>query len=666
MDFVLLLFGVLIVLQRGVADLPPLVNDQAYQDGELGAYPRQTFFSDLDVIAPVPNIIVQQKDGASPARYITWAAHSDNFTTVPQLLDVETLSVIYQGPHYDEDTFGFTVQTCNDTDYLIWWAGTSIDGRAGGFVYILNSTYHLVWNISSIDLEYIDAHDVFLTPDCHAIYTSYQSRVADLQEYGSEIWPLSNSSWLLDSYFEEVDLLTNELVFRWRASGHIDMHDSFWLPEIEQQGDENWHGWDFFHINSVQKDHLGNYLISARHTNAVYYIEGRTGSVLWTLGGSRNDFVDLSGGRATDFSWQHDARWIDDSLTSLSLFDDRSCGYIQAEDPTSRGIIIDLDFDAMTVSLAAEYRAPDDIVAVRKGGMHHLDNGNNLLGYGSEPAFTEFAHNGTILWDVRFGPVMQDIDRETADNYRAYKLDWDGTPHWSPKIAAGPSVDRMPVTLFNGAYTEPLSKSSNDTAYFSWNGATRLTSWLVLAADEPRNVLEMRNVLAQIDKTGFETGLYVGEQFPFICVIAMDNEDKILGVSQLLHVPSGKTAEIEDTASPLYSQYVVFKQKWHSHKYLNARLNLAIPVMAVSGIVLVFCACYKSRALSRRLADVFGRRGYQPVQHMDEIEKQLDFDITREFSTSSAVDPATSLMSHETVKWESEDDPGVGARRIHQ
>jgi hypothetical protein len=36
------------------------------------------------------------------------------------------------------------------------------------------------------------------------------------------------------------------------------------------------HPYDPFHFNSVDKDELGNYLVSARYTHAVYYISGST------------------------------------------------------------------------------------------------------------------------------------------------------------------------------------------------------------------------------------------------------------------------------------------------------------------------------------------------------------------------------------------------------
>lgn len=90
----------------------------------------------------------------------------------------------------------------------------------------------------------------------------------------------------MESYIQEIDLATNSLLFEWQASNHVNVNDTLWGPTIRghltNTSEENW---DFFHMNRIQKDHSGNYLISSRHMSSIYYIEGKTGSIIWTLGG---------------------------------------------------------------------------------------------------------------------------------------------------------------------------------------------------------------------------------------------------------------------------------------------------------------------------------------------------------------------------------------------
>lgn len=62
------------------------------------------------------------------------------------------------------------------------------------------------------------------------------------------------------------------------------------------------------HFNSITKDSSGNYLFSARHFSALYYISPN-GDVIWQLGGRQSSF---KMGEGTVFHYQHDARWLDE------------------------------------------------------------------------------------------------------------------------------------------------------------------------------------------------------------------------------------------------------------------------------------------------------------------------------------------------------------------
>ena len=63
--------------------------------------------------------------------------------------------------------------------------------------------------------------------------------------------------------------------------------------------------YDYFHLNSVEEDVDGNFILSARHTHGVYKIARGDGRVIWRLGGKRSDFAH---GPGTRFVLQHDAR----------------------------------------------------------------------------------------------------------------------------------------------------------------------------------------------------------------------------------------------------------------------------------------------------------------------------------------------------------------------
>src|SRR6266516_3344401 len=73
------------------------------------------------------------------------------------------------------------------------------------------------------------------------------------------------------------------------------------------------------HLNSVDKNDEGDYLVSGRHTSSMMKISGANKSVIWRLGGKKSDFV-LDG---FNFTGQHDARFRggNSSVQLISLFD---------------------------------------------------------------------------------------------------------------------------------------------------------------------------------------------------------------------------------------------------------------------------------------------------------------------------------------------------------
>jgi hypothetical protein len=106
-------------------------------------------------------------------------------------------------------------------------------------------------------------------------------------------------------------------------------------------------------------------------------------------------------------------------------------------------------------------------------------------------------------------------------SYRSYAADWVGHP----------PVDELAVTV------KPANTSSDRwEAYASWNGATGVASWALLAGTSADN-LTKQSVSA---RTGFETAMGVTaagasiSSTPFFQVQALDGTGKVLGVSEIV------------------------------------------------------------------------------------------------------------------------------------
>lgn len=369
------------------------------------------------------------------------------------------------------------------------------------------------------DLDF-DMHEFQITPDDTAVFVAYAITPADLREAGG-----LEDGWIWDGIIQEVDVETNELLFQWRASEHFSFAEVD--RDREGNGDSEEQPWDFFHINSVDKDEKGNFLISSRYMSCLAYIDGRTGDVIWKLGGKLNSFVDLSEGAASNISWQHHARFQKDYDTettrAITIFDNSSRGKGAPENP-SRGLFVDIDETNMTTSLRQEYWNRLPISSQSQGSVQVLDNGNVLVGYGYNAAWTEFSPDGEVLCEVHFGSE-NDFYTGQIMSYRVFKQDWVGRPLTNPDVAL-----------------------AETHASVSWNGATEVATWVLQGAFGQQNGTVRRFVYAEeikdveldfilaVPKTGFETVIDIPPDCPYrkLRIVGLDKTGRYLGASPLM------------------------------------------------------------------------------------------------------------------------------------
>lgn len=344
-----------------------------------------------------------------------------------------------------------------------------------------------------------DLHEFTITRDDTALISIYDRIPWDLSDLGGT----QNDSYIWDCLFQEIDIETNELLFEWRASAHFEFSDCHnpWNNQNEDTPGKD--GWDWFHLNSVDKDDKGNYLISSRYTHSLIYIAHETGEVLWQLGGKNNSFTDLSDGIATGIQWQHHATWQDD-FTAMTVYDNQAVNWNRTEE--SRGLKIRLDQHAMTAEVVAVAIHPQHYVVHSQGSMTQLSNGNLLVGYGYAAAMTEFSPDGKeVLCDWQFASLhaLPHVEYSPGfiQNYRTYKLPWKGFSLMPPDVAV-----------------------EDGMLYVSWNGATEHRKWLLEgSADEEGGAWEQ-------ERSGFETALAMhGEGNQTLKLTALDGAAGILG-----------------------------------------------------------------------------------------------------------------------------------------
>ncbi|GES58136.1 hypothetical protein CDV56_101790 [Aspergillus terreus] len=488
------------------ADFGPYFQSTAYDEGDYGAWPTETYRT-TPIIGPSLNYI-QYSPACNDGQY-TLIAPRGGSVRYPGPMIIDSDGHLVWTKYYGQ-TYNLNIYRFKGQDYLTFWVGDDgIVGHGDGTYYMLDSSYQEAYKIRGANGLPADLHEFHITRDETAVFSIYEVRPADLRSAGGP-----ENGWIWDGTFQEVDIETGELLFQWRASEHVNFTDVY--RGFEGNGESAEHPWDFFHINSIDKDAKGNFLVSARYANCLTYIDGRTGAILWRLGGKHNAFTDLSDGAATNITWQHHARFRDNG-TALTVFDNASRG-VGAPAYASRGLYLDLDTERMTVAVRHEYRNPHPISSQSQGSVQVLDSGNVLLGYGFDAAWTEYSIDGNVLCHVHFGPESGFGDGNII-SYRVFKHNWVGLPTSSPDLA---------VYAYEAAV--------------SWNGATEVATWVLEGTDDPdaaeraEEPYDSFTFLTALPKSGFETVLPIPEDADckYLRVLALNATGHILGSTKLV------------------------------------------------------------------------------------------------------------------------------------
>ncbi|MGZ8701423.1 MAG: arylsulfotransferase family protein [Gaiellaceae bacterium] len=447
-----------------------LVLSGASTNDALAEAPTRRYQSRPDLKPPTVEIL-KQTERTTPG-YIFIAPKKDVVQAGPLILDNRG-RVVWFLPLNTHAVTDFRMQRYRGRPVLTWWHGQPDEGSGKSGYSIYDDSYRLVAHVQPGNGMVGDIHEFKITPRNTALMTiSRHVRVKGRR--------------VLEGGIQEMDIKTGHVLFEWHSIDHVQLVESYYrLPKDPGRI------FDYFHVNSIEIDHDGNLLVSARNTHTIYKISRRTGRILWRLGGKRSDFTL---GRDARFAWQHDARRRPDG--ALTLFDNSAGPQVRKQ---SRGLVLRLDMKLMHATVVRSFVHRPPIVAVDQGNMQRLPGGNYFVGWGHQPHFTEFGPGGAILFDGRFG-------RGRVDSYRAYRLPWTGRPLQQALAVA--------VRARN--------------VYVSWNGATEVSSWQLLQG--PRKT-ELRPIRA-VAKTGFETRIPLGaNNAGWIAVRALDRRQRPLGRS---------------------------------------------------------------------------------------------------------------------------------------
>ena len=462
----------------------------AEEDGaaeEAPPAPTQRFVSRPDLRPPQVEL---ERTGETASGAIFLAPKRAVEQAGPLILD-ERGEVVWFRPLDTEGVTDFRVQRYGGRPVLTWWRGQSERGIGDGHFVILDDAYREIATVTAGNGLTGDIHEFLITERDTALILIYNRLPRDLSELGG---PVEGSIW--EGIVQELDIASGRVLFEWRSAAHVDVEESYAdVPRAERGADAD--AYDYFHVNSVAEDDDGDLLLSARNTHAIYKVSRASGEVIWRLGGKRSDFELGPGVR---FAWQHDARRQPDG--TLSLFDN------VADEPdaggVSRALVLDLDEEAMRATVVRSVEHPSGLLSTTQGNAQLLDDGHVLIGWGSQPFFTEHDGEGRVVLDGRFGPRGGE-----TDSYRAFRFPWTGRPAEDPALVVRTADGRR-------------------TAFVSWNGATEVARWQLLAGPDAQHL----RPVATAARSGFETALELSTGEPVVQARALNARGAVLGTSR--------------------------------------------------------------------------------------------------------------------------------------
>jgi hypothetical protein len=445
----------------------------------------QSFHSRPELHPPVVTVTAQSPAVSAGDEFV--APYHGPGQAGPMILDPSGGLVWFKPMPAHTEATNLEVQEYEGKPVLTWWQGNiTVHGFGLGEDVIADDTYTDIAHVHAGNGLQADLHEFQLTPQGTALITAYHPILCDLSSVGGPAY-----GGVTDGAFQEIDVKTGLVMYEWTSIDHVAISESHEPANRSSTA----YPYDFFHLNSVSLDHDGSLLISSRNTWTVYKLAALSGQILWRLGGRNSSF---KMGPGTGTAWQHDPRELPDG--SISLFDNGASPSVHDQ---SRAIVISLDQPRGTATLVTRLTHAPPLIAESQGSMQALANGDWFVGWGQEGDFSEFSPEGTLLFDAHFPAHVE--------SYRDLRFEWTGTPAHPP------------------AFAFESGGGGAGTVYASWNGATLVASWRLLAGESPSSL----STVALAPRSGFETAIAVpaGTVGPYLQVQALDAAGQVLGSS---------------------------------------------------------------------------------------------------------------------------------------
>lgn len=261
-----------------------------------------------------------------------------------------------------------------------------------------------------------DHHDLLSIPGGNRAMITYvvRSGPVDLTAFGAGFF---NDDTALDSVIEEL-APNGTAVWTWNSSAHFATAETTFPVRFNPPATSHGGAVDMLHINSIDRQPNGDYIVSARHLDAVFRIDRATDKVLWKLGGAGTasnpdnaHSMMIIGDPLNGPKRMHDARLSSTGL--LTMFDNRS-----GTGQPPRVVAYQLDEAAFTATMVWQHTYPvAGLFSFGLGSARRNSDGSYVIswtGGNLQPVLEEVDAQGNRLLAV--------TDQNLSQSYRFIKV----------------------------------------------------------------------------------------------------------------------------------------------------------------------------------------------------------------------------------------------------
>ncbi len=289
---------------------------------------------------------------------------------------------------------------------------SNLELHANGLMsYYLTDKYFLMdKTFAIVDSVYVkngilkDGHELQILPNGHFVLLGIEDVKMDLRKYklfSKNESMGSDTATVKCGVVQEQDAFKN-VVFEWHSKNAYDFDDidPFYLSDPAVV--------DWCHINAIEYDHDGNYLISARNFNEITKVKRSDSTIMWRLGGKRNQFNFTHD--SIIFKAQHAIRRIANG--NITLYDNGIKG--PPLHPSSAKEY-KLNEKELKAELVWSYTDKLNSYSSGIGNVKRLGNGNTIINYG-------MSSNSSVMFNVVTPPGDKVFEIVFKDTLRAYRV----------------------------------------------------------------------------------------------------------------------------------------------------------------------------------------------------------------------------------------------------